>query len=188
MKIVENMEPKRVSSIALARESYPWLKKPKHPNHVDKVMYRKIVKGFLEKIMKAIIVTGDKIRLPKLMGALQAVRYKTDHRPVKPIDYHNTKKLYGDHNAKAPKDAKKTVRHYNRSTDGYWVRIHWYKRWEYKKASRQVIYGTKFTNSRNIIFKPSRPNLRPNSYNKTNPEVSLYPYFKNHMWNKYTEL
>lgn len=154
------MIPKKVNSAIKSYESYKYKDNPKHPKYLDKKEYKKLIRRTFELIMKEMILTGDKVVFPTTLGAMQVVKFK--RKPGKlSIDFNATKK------------AGKLVRHRNYSTDGWWPRVHWYK-----KRTPDNKYGTRFKHARNYFFKVLRANLRPNSYNKTNPEVSLYPHFR----------
>jgi hypothetical protein len=167
------MQPKRVSAIKESFKDYPYQYQPKHPKHLDRKVYRKVLTRVLAKIAEELISKGTEINLPSRIGSLQVIKYKTKNKSV---DYHLTKKLYGEYNKdKAPEDRKK-VYHKNRHTDGYKVRLYWRKkdRANFKNKSK---WSLKFT----------RPNIRPNSYNKNNPKVSLVPYIMKHGVDHYHE-
>lgn len=138
----------------------------------------------MEKLAYEIITTGDIIVLPYAFGAMQAIKFKSSWGSNKDeglVDYAATRRVYGEHNKQNPNN-KKAVRIANRSTDGYWCDIHWYKR----KTARNR-YNAKFRYARHFEFKLSRPNRRPNTYNKRNPEVSLIPFFREKGWLLYQE-
>jgi hypothetical protein len=44
-----------------------------------------------------------------------------------------------------------------------------------------------FKNKSRWAFKLTRPNIRPNTYNKVNPKISLVPFFKDRGWAIYKE-
>lgn len=136
------MEVKRIDAINITSKPF---------RHKESILYRKVIGLFLAKLGYYLITTGFKIKLPSGFGSLQIVKFK--HK-FQHLDFHKTKlnniKTY----------------HTNDSTNGYWVRLHWYRR------------ESKIKGKRNLLFTISRPLLRPNSYNKNNPKVSLVPYFK----------
>lgn len=139
--------------------------------------YKKIVIAVFLEIMKRLITTGEPVQLPYYMGVLQVFRYKVkdDRRPV---DYQKTKEKYGYYNEKVPNEKKKSVKVNLLSTNGYWCVIRWSRKGGKKRS---------FKNSKYIMFSPLRAHLRPYK-DQWNPEVSLFPYFRQHMWNKYREL
>lgn len=172
------MEAKRVSSIQLSSEEYPYLDKPKHPNHVDIMVYRKLMRHFMRKLAAKIITTGKRVKIPYAIGSLQAVRYKQQKKIDKrPIDFNKTREI------RKKTGKKKTIKHSNMATGGYWCRIHWYK-----KPLDGNKWGATFKHARNYRLKLTRPNLRPNPYNTSNPEVSLYTFFRDKGWKFYHEL
>jgi hypothetical protein len=173
------MEAKKVSSIMEASKEYEYYDKPKHSKHIDNdVLYRKIMTRFMQELAYNLIITGKRVKLPHSLGSLQIVRYKvSDDLNKRPIDRKNTKLL------SQKLGHTKVVRHSNLSTDGYWVRLHWFK-----KPLEENKYGARFKYSRNYQLRLTRPNLRPNPYNKKNPKISLYPYFKKEGYKFYYEL
>lgn len=172
------MSAKTVNSITQSVKEYPFLKSDNSSNeepYITKELYKKILLTILEKLAYRLITTGDKIRLPVRLGYFQAVKYKRRFLKHKAIDYAASNK-YG-----------KLIRHYNKATDGYWVRIHWYKYPHKEDITTRVKIGALFNFQKNYAFKLSRPNQRPNSYNKWNPKVSLFPFFKEKGWLIYKE-
>lgn len=180
------MKPARVSSIRKSYKTYLEKHDKKSPNYLTYKQYINILETLMEEIVYHLITTGEKIVFPKYMGAMQIIRYK---RPPgrKAKNYGSLKEFYrrrpGADEYKARLNVTIYTKHNNLTTDGYWPRIHWFK----QRVDGEGL-GTRFRNARSIAFKLSRPNLRPNSYNKNNPRVSLYPYFRDVMWNKYREL
>lgn len=122
-----------------------------------------IAKSFGSLISYELITTGTEITLPSKLGTLQIVKYMPSRKLV---DYMNTAKVYGEHNKNNPDD-KKVVYHMNRITKGYMPKLYW------SKALK-----ARFKNQSKFLFKFNRPNVRPNSYNKNNPKVSLMPFFR----------
>jgi hypothetical protein len=118
----------------------------------------------MQLLAKELIVSGVEVLLPSRVGSLQILKYKPK-RFIKKIDFKTTQELYGEFNKGKAKGEKKFVFFKNRHTDGYRVRLHWSKQ---DRAN--------FRNKRKWSFKFTRPNIRPNKYNKNNPEVSLVPY------------
>ena len=163
----------RISALAESYKTIDYQDKPKHAKHVDKKDYKNILKSFYKKLAYYLISTGDEIVLPSRLGSLQAVKYKKKKRS---IDFHKTKLYYGEYNKDKPSGMKKKVYHENRVTNGYSTRIHWSK-----------LTKANFKNKRKYRFTLTRPNIRPNSYNKNNPEVSLVPFFKERGWIIYSE-
>jgi hypothetical protein len=105
---------KKVDAISKSAETYDVLIKPTLNNPITRKQYRTIIVRVLEEIMKGIITTGRMVTMPTSFGCFQAVKFRTKkHRPV---DFKSTSE-YG-----------KTIRHTNKGTNGYWTKIHWYKK------------------------------------------------------------
>ena len=172
------MIPKKVNSI---RMSYDQLYKVENTIKSNSYLrfkdYKKIITTVLLKIMKTIITTGSPVQLPYYMGVLQAVRYKVND-DKKRVDYQKTREKYGQYNQRVPNEKKKSVKVNLLSTNGYWCAIRWF---------RKGVKQRSFKNSKQIKFIPLRAHLRPYK-DQWNPEVSLFPYFRQYMWNKYREL
>ena len=135
----------------------------KHKLFLTKKQFNSIVKKLGEEIAYELITTGEEIVLPSRLGSLQIVKYLQKR---KRIDFYKTKLIYGEYNKNNP-DNKKVVYHVNRITKGYVPKVYW------SKAVR-----ANFRNKNKHFFKLTRPNARPNSYNKNNPRVSMVPFFK----------
>ena len=172
------MKKNAVNSITESAKEYPFLKSNVSSSNepfITKETYKKILLLILEKLAYRLITTGDKIRLPVRLGYFQVVKYKRKRLKHSSIDYAASKKF------------GKEIRHNNKTTDGYWVRVHWYKFPHQEDIATKIKIGAMFSFQRNYAFKFSRPNQRPNSYNKWNPKVSLYPFFKEKGWLMYKE-
>lgn len=157
------MNKKRASALVMSYVDFSYKHEPKHKLYVNKEQYKRILKLFYKKLAEELISSGKEIILPSRLGSLQAVKYK----PIKKkIDHKRTKELYAEHNKRNPNN-KKYVYHTNRATKGYLPFIYWSK-----------LVKANFKNKRKYKFSLTRPNLRPNSYNKINPNVSLIPYFR----------
>lgn len=156
------MEAKR-SSVLDAYSEYKEKYYKKHKLFLTKKQFNKIVKRLGEEIAYELIVSGEEITLPSRLGTLQIVKYIQKKRK---IDFNQTKITFGEYN-KANPDNKKLVYHTNRITKGFVPKIYWSKA---MKAN--------FRNKNKFFFKFTRPNMRPNNYNKNNPRVSLIPFFK----------
>jgi hypothetical protein len=167
------MENCRASALALSYKTIDYKNEPKHLLHLGEKEYKEILKAFYKKLAYYLITTGDEINLPSRIGSLQAVKYK---KKRKSIDFHATKKYFGEYNKNKPQGQKKKVYHENRLTQGYQTRIHWSK-----------LHKANFKNKKMYKFNLTRPNVRPNSYNKNNPEVSLVPFFREKGWIIYSE-
>lgn len=163
-----------LSAITDSYKEIVYKHQPKHSNYLDEKKYKKVLKLFFEKLAYYLILTGKEITLFSRIGSLQAVKYKSKN---KHIDHYNTKKYYAEYNKDKPLEERKYIYHNNRLTNGWNCRIHWYKQ---DKAN--------FKHKRLYAFDLSRPNKRPNSYNKNNPKISLVPYFREKGWLLYTEL
>lgn len=172
---------KRVSSIHESSKTLPYKYEPKHPKHLSSELYKKAMKLFFKKVVYYMIKDGTKFIMPEFLGTLQIVRYNYAKQEKKyrngeakrgriMVDFHATNEL-------KKKGIIQTVKHNCKSTGGYWWKLHWYKA-HYARFNTKRLYKVKFT----------RPNVRPNSYNKNNPELSVVPYFRDKGWEKYTEL
>lgn len=138
--------------------------RPKHVNYLSYKEYRQVLTLLHAKMAYYLITTGDSMPLPSRMGILQCVKYKDDRS--KKVDFHKTRKLYGEWNKNNP-DNKKAVYHRNIITEGFFPKLHW--------AKRNI---ATFKHTKLWSFKFTRPNIRRNSYNKNHPEVSLIEFFK----------
>lgn len=168
------MKAKRGSALKLSYSRMDHRYEPKHPKHIDKKVYNKIINKFFEKLAYYLITTGKEITLFSNIGSFQIVKYKTKNKFV---DYHSTK-LYFDEINKEIEDPSKRKKVYkdNRITNYYAAKVYWKKQ---DKAN--------FRNKSKFSFKLTRPNIRPNSYNKNNPVVSLVPFFREKGWIMYEE-
>lgn len=154
----------RQSSIKMSYKTVDYRYKPKHVNYLSYKEYRQVLTMLHERMAYHLIVTGDSMILPARMGILQCVKYKNPTK--RKVDYHKTRKIYGQWNIDNP-DNKKAVYHRNVITEGYAPKVHWAKR-----------ATATFKNKNLWSFKFTRPNIRRNSYNKNHPEVSLIDFFK----------
>ena len=157
------MKTKRVSAYQLSYKDFSYKHEPKHPNYVSQNVYKRILKEFFKKLAEYLITSGKEIVLPSRLGSLQAVKYLPTKKKV---DFGNTLKYYGEHN-KTNKEDKKVIYHNNVITKGWLPKIYWSK-----------IVKANFLNKRKWKLSLTRPNIRPNEYNKTNPSVSLMPFFQ----------
>lgn len=167
------MIPKRINVAAASMKSYKHLNNPNSSYNVSEKKYRSISKDFFEELAYLLITTGDIIVFPTTLGAVQAVKYKTKvpgREPMRRIDFEASKKY------------NKTIYYSNLNTNNHWCRIHWYR--VPKKNKR---YGARFKNSYSYRFSLTRPNLRPNTYNKWQPRTTLYEFFKDKGWELYRE-
>jgi len=158
------MEFKRVSSITLSCKTF------EETRYVDKSKYKKILYSFMKRMFYYMVKDGVKIKLPMRLGGLQILKYKVKNTKVynKLVDYKKTKEL-------KVKGINKIVRHRQKATGGYWWRLHWFK--------REAV----FKNKAKFSVEFSRPNRRPNTYNKQNPKLSVVPYFREKGWEIYRE-
>ena len=175
------MTEKRISSIKESCKTLPHKNDPKHARHLSDKLYKKILNLFFKKIVYYMIKEGAKFVIPQFLGTLQITRYNYDKSAKRykngetkrgriMVDFHATKKL-------KEKGINKTVKHTCRTTGGYWWKLHWFKA-HYARFRTQRLYQVKFT----------RPNVRPNTYNKENPKLSVVPYFKDKGWTIYAEI
>jgi hypothetical protein len=125
------------------------------------------------------IKDGEPFLFPHRLGKIQILRYNYDEmvkhcldngkKIRQKIDYNATKKL-------RERGIEKDVKFNCKTTGGYWWKIHWFKN-KYASFKTQKIYSFRF----------NRPNIRPNTYNKNNPELSVIPYFRDKGWEIYSE-
>lgn len=175
------MKDKRASSIGLSAKTLPHQDRPKHSGYISQEDYKAIMKLYFKRVMYHMIKTGDKFIIPQFLGSLQIIRYNFDkwnkqkdadgnqyNRTM--VDFHNTMKLRKE-------GINKTVKLKCKSTGGYWWKAHWYKS-VYARFKTQSLYKFEFV----------RPNIRSNSYNKNNPELSIVPFFRDKGWEIYYEL
>lgn len=168
------MKAKRGSALSLSYKRMDHRYNPKHPKHVDSKLYRKIISKFFEKLAYYLITTGKEITLPSNIGSFQIVKYKSTRKFT---DHVATKKYFDDINKDIEDPSKKKrVLKDNRITNYYSPKVYWKKQ---DKAN--------FRNKSKFSFKLTRPNIRPNSYNKNNPVVSLVPFFREKGWIIYEE-
>ena len=127
------------------------------------------------------IKDGARFVIPQYLGSLQILRYPHDQYVKESkagkrknyrehIDFNETRKLKAQ-------GIDKVVKISCKKTGGFWWQIHWFKE-GYSRFRTQRLYSFKFT----------RPNVRPNSYNPVNPELSIIPYFKDKGWEIYSQL
>ena len=175
------MIDKRVSSIGMSCKTLPYKNEPKHKRHLSDKLYKNILNLFFKKIVYYMIRDGSKFVIPQFLGTLQITRYNYDRQAKKyrngetkrgriMVDFHATKKL-------KEQGINKTVKHTCRTTGGYWCKLHCFKA-HYARFRTQRLYSIKF----------SRPNVRPNTYNKDNPKLSVVPYFRDKGWEIYAEI
>ncbi len=96
-----------------AYKSLPYKHMPKHDFHIGSLTeFNRICRTVLEVLSEQLITTGKRYKLPCRLGDIQLVKFKPKKRA---IDFYNTRK-YG-----------KTIYHKHMATNGYAVRLHWYK-------------------------------------------------------------
>ena len=148
-------------------ESYKEYKKihnnTKSMYYLTSSQYNKIIKLYCEKLAYYLITTGEEIELFSRLGKLVVCKTRLKKRP---IDFRKTRQLYGEYNKGKSVTEMKTVYYTNQASNNYFPVVKWLR-------SKQQSFRNKFS----YIFKFSRPNLYPNTYNKTNPKVSLHPFF-----------
>ncbi len=150
----------RANAIIESFKTYPNpIKHLDRKNFVSKKLYTEILTSFFERLVFFIITTGKEITIPSRLGTFQAIQKLQKKR----VNWGKTIKAFGEYNKTAPEGKKKLVYH---KEDQYRP----YLRWSKKKAN--------FKNKSYYAFNLSRPNFRPNSYNKKNPKVSLMPFFR----------
>lgn len=159
-KLVTDRKISVLESYKDYKEKYP----KEHKNYLSKSDFNKVVKMLGAQYAYLAITTGRQVKFPVMFGALQMVKYKPTNKLV---DFNKTREVYGEHNRLNPKN-KKSVKHTNRITKGYLPSV-WWKRDKYVAS---------FRNKNVYVFQFSRPNLRPNAYNKNNPKASLIPFFQ----------
>lgn len=171
------MQPKRISAIKNSYSDHPLKHKPKAIGHVDEKIYRKVLRRIMELIAKELIVEGSEVTLPSRLGSLQIIKYKPKNKKkFINIDFKKTKEVFGEYNKGKDSKDKKYVYHRNWHTNGYMVKLYWRK-----------LVKANFKNKSKWAFDFTRPNKRPNTYNKSNPEVSLVPYIMSNGVDHYHE-
>jgi len=159
-----------IDSIIVSSKNYPYLYKPKHKKHLTEKEYKNIMRLFLKKLIKRLIISGIRISLPSKTGDLQFVKYKS--------------KYYNDYNLTRKKGpGSKLIKGSNASTNGYWFKFKWYKA---RQASSTKMCAT-FKHRGNYKIDLTRPNVRPNKSNNSNPEVSAIPFFRQEGWMSWQE-
>jgi hypothetical protein len=162
------MIAKRVSAIKESFKSYPNpLLHIDRKNYVSKVKYTEILTSFFERLVFFIITSGKEVTIPARLGTFQVVQYQAKTRH---IDWGKTNKYFGEYNKVNVK--KKRIYH----REGLYRPFF---KWSKRKAN--------FLHKSRWAFKLNRPNVRPNSYNKNNPKVSLLPFFREEGYKFYTE-
>lgn len=173
------MNTATVGSIKESAKELPFKHEPKHSKHLDIKLYKEIMHLFMKKLVYKLIKTGKKIKFPSRIGSLQLTRYdknklrkkiEGEGKVFRNVDFHATKLLKA-------RGIDKTVRHNLKATGGFWWRLIWSK-----------IDDANFRHKRLYCIKLSRPNIRPNSYNKVNPELSIVPFFRDIGWEFYREI
>jgi hypothetical protein len=170
---------KKMGCVVLSADTLPYQHEPKHPKHITKKHYKNVMNLFFKKIVYHMIKEGRPFLMPHRLGKLQLLRYNYEEliqariasgrtNPYS-IDYAATKKL-------KERGINKEVKFTCKSTGGFWVKLHWFK-----------IKHARFPNQKFYSFKFARPNMRPNTYNKNNPELSVIPYFRDKGWEIYSE-
>lgn len=156
------MEARRASSLV---EGYAYYKE-NTDNPVSKVTYKKILTRLFELMLSDLITKAVRLILPARLGAIFIFK-KILSADRSLVDYAATKQVYGEYNEGKPPSERKVIKHKNKHTDGYTVKVGWSKR-----------ALSNFANKSKWSFKFCRPNIRPNTYNKNNPAVSLVPFIK----------
>jgi hypothetical protein len=175
------MKKGRVSSILLSRKTLKHRHEPKHPSYISSEDYTAIMNLYFKKIAFYMIRDGARFVIPQYLGSLQILRYPHDQyvkesklglrkRYREHVNYNETRKLKAQ-------GIDKIVKAPCKLTGGYWWRVHWFKA-SYARFRTQNLYSFKFT----------RPNVRPNTYNPVNPEISIVPYFRDKGWEIYSQL
>lgn len=146
--------------------------KLKNKSLVNRTEYKNINYKFLELLMYNLIKTGEKYKLPCFLGYMQVVKYRTKSK--KSIDRYQTQLVYGEYNKDKPYDQKRHVYHDKSITNGYNVKIHWYK--------DDIAI---FKNSHYWSFQISRPWYRTTKNNKHVKPITLWEFFKNDGYRMY---
>lgn len=178
-KVKKTIGKKRVSSIAASAKTLEYKHEPKHPKYISDVDYKAIMELFFKKIIFYMIRDGARFVMPQYLGSLQIVRYPADENQKIAIEVFGSKGMLDWQAMKKLKEQgiNKLVRLKHKKTNGFWWKLHWFKT-EFARFRTQKLYA----------FKLTRPNIRPNSYNPVNPELSVVPYFRDKGWEIYAEL
>lgn len=111
----KTMSDNRISGVE--RPYIPKKERSTHKYAIDKILWTKIITRYLSLVLNEIILKGRTFRMPGKLGVLQLVKFKGGG-----IDYVKTKRLY--HKGKLGKQA---ARYTNIHTDGYGVKLKWYR-------------------------------------------------------------
>lgn len=180
-KPIKTIGNKRKSSIQLSCKTLPYQDRPKHAHHISSKLYKRIMETYFKRIVYYMIKDGTRYTMPQGLGDLQIIRYDYDKRVKQAMEANPGVKSgvidYNATNQLKKKGINKTIYHRAKKTGGYWWKIHWFKT-DCARFKTQRIWKFKFT----------RPNIRPNSYNPKNPELSIVPYFNDRGWEIYSEL
>lgn len=164
------MEIKKADVISESRKEYAYLDKPKSKYNVDSKTYNEICRRFFRELAYVFITTGEEIELPSGLGCIQVCKRKDEYSIYggnidKRNSYRKRKKVYFD----------------NSITNGYWFTIRWYK-------SKKSKYSKNFKYSKYYKFNLTRPNIRKNTWNKTQPKVHLVDFFREEGFEIYKDI
>lgn len=111
----KTMSDDRISGVE--KPYIPQKERSTHKYAIDKIVWSKVIARYLELILTEIILKGKVFRMPSKLGVLQLVKFKGGG-----IDYQKTKRLY-----KEGKIEEGVARHNNLHTNGYGVKLKWYR-------------------------------------------------------------
>jgi hypothetical protein len=165
----------RIGRVTAKTDGYKHYKE-ENSSPVSQAVYVNVIKEMYRLMLWDIIVNGLQIVMPERLGTIQVCKYPSKESNYPPKDFKTTHQVYGEYNKGKETKDKKWVYYTNRHTDKYTVKVVW------SKASKAA-----FKNKSKWHFKFCRPNIRPNSYNKHNPEVSLVPFILQNGVDRYAE-
>jgi len=143
-------------------KSYLYRKSPDHPNYVSKKQHKEILKDIFEEIQKYII-EGNVYDIPWGLGEIRVNKIKIKQ---KPRNYNQEKLNY------AKTGEWKEIYHQNFHTDGYKLKLGWYRR------------GDAFRNRNYYRFLANRKfQKKLVNHLKTTGDVSRYTYFNKELPN-----
>lgn len=153
------MEFKRVNSLLESSKEIPTRLVDIDKVPITREEYKKIMILFFTKFAEKLISTGERCEFPAKLGALQMRKYKSKK---KNIDYNTTNKVYGEYNKSQPNELKKYV--------------------YFPRAVKPILTWAKdtatFKNRQYYMFTLARPNIRINTYNKTNSKYTVVDFFR----------
>lgn len=176
-----NIIPKRVNAILESQKNANYKYKKHEKVALNKSLYSKVMKLFFKKLLYHLIKTGYKINLPYVkLGSLQVCQKKSlSAKPKKYINFAESK-LQGKTVYNYPK-------HWLNGYKPYFLHITDMQRTNSNSYDKTIKIDTTVHND-HYHWKLIRTALRPNSYNKSNNELTLVEYFNREGYKRYTKI